>query len=81
MMVIKDLAERWGVSVPQAKTMVRDMKVPFVALRNFDMKIDWRFIRFKPDVVESWERSRENVFPDRPCPAPRFVTGRKLRRS
>lgn len=80
MLVIDDLADRWGISVPQAKAMVRDMKVPFIALRNFDMKIDWRFIRFKPEAVEEWERSRERVFPDQLAPAPRYVAGRKLRR-
>lgn len=81
MMLIKDLAERWGVSLAQAKAIVRDERVPFIALRKVDMRINWRYARFEPEAVESWERGRRQVTPEPVQAPPRFVVGRKLRRS
>lgn len=81
MMTINELAERWGVSLRDAKQIVRDEKVPFIALRTADMRINWTFVRFEPEAVDGWERGRERVFPQAPPPQPRFIAGRRLRRS
>lgn len=72
-MVIKDLAERWGVSVDDAKRIVRDEKVPYLALRQpgpGSMKICWKFLRFEPAAIEAWEAKRRMFFqPPPPVPA------------
>jgi len=82
MMLIKDLADRWGVTLSQAKKIVRAERVPFVALRRHEMKTDWRFVRFEPEAVAAWEQGRVEVYKGKPAPAalpPRSVVMRKLR--
>lgn len=68
MLTIDDLAKRWGVSIRDAKRIVRDEEVPFVALRSHDMRIRWAFVRFSPQAVAAWEDGRVRVAdaPDRP---------------
>lgn len=79
MMVIKDLAERWGVSVVDAKRIVREGAVPFIALREVDMRINWSFVRFNPAAVEAWEQGRERTA-DAAAPEPAPCTAyRKTR--
>lgn len=82
-LLIADLAERWRVSVPEAKKIVRLEQVPFISLRTFDMNIRWSYVRFSPQAVEAWERSRERMFSTatEAVRTPTFVVGRRLRRS
>lgn len=56
---IEDLAARWQLSIRDAKRIVRTEKVPFIALKTFDMNIGWKFVRFQVEAVTSWEASRE----------------------
>lgn len=79
MMVIKDLAERWGVSVADAKRIVREEKVPFISLCAIGMNIRWGFVRFDPQAVAAWEGSRVRVAGDAPKAAPATVVMRRLR--
>jgi len=58
-MTIKDLAARWGVSEREARQIVKDGQVPFIALKAFEANINWTFVRFQPEAVASWEESRE----------------------
>lgn len=81
MLVIDDLAERWKVSLAQAKRIVREEQVPFLTLRAWDMRIDWRFVRFTLEAVEEWERGRQRILPGAAlAPAAPPTTFRNLRR-
>jgi len=80
MMTVESLAERWGVSIPDAKRIVREEKVPFVELRASDMNLRWRFVRFEPDAVAQWEAGRRRfVAPAPDVAAPAKVPVRRLR--
>lgn len=68
MLLIQDIADRWGVSLAQAKKIVRAERVPFVSLGGGDMRVNWRLVRFAPESVAAWEATRERVLPGAALP-------------
>lgn len=85
-LTIKDLAERWGVTVNDAKRIVRDEKVPYLALRTpkpGSMHLCWKFMRFDLSAIEAWEDRRRKVVapPPPPLRSPVPPGGRPILRS
>jgi hypothetical protein len=75
-LLLNDLSERWRVSVADAKRIVREEKVPYLALRQpgpGSMRICWKFIRFEVAAVEVWEVKRRRFFAP-PPPEPTVPT-------
>lgn len=72
LLTIADLAERWACSAGTVMDRVRDRGVPFVWLgREASPNLHARgqkAIRFRPEAIESWERSQE-----RACDEPKAV--------
>lgn len=60
---IRELAERWDVSIQTAKQHVRKAKVPFIKIgAEGDMRINWSVVRFRASAVLKWEQESEQVF-------------------
>jgi len=81
LMTIRDLAERWGVSVDTAKKHVRRRGVPFFQIgTDADMLVNWKTARFRLEAVRQWEQQSERVFAaPAPEPEPRRRDGRVYR--
>lgn len=63
LMTIRDLAERWGVSLDRAKRHVRKAGVPFFRLADSPRdRISWGVVRFRAASVAAWEQSAEQAF-------------------
>jgi hypothetical protein len=78
LLTIRDLAERWGVSIAQAKKVVKMEGVPLVNLRSGYVNINWALVRFLADAVVDWERRRQGVFVRPASEGPVRVTAGKL---
>lgn len=71
LLTIRDLAERWGVSIDKAKKHVRRNHVPFIEIgATSSVNISWGLVRFKPEAVKRWEDEAQRVF-DASTPEPR----------
>lgn len=69
LLTIRDLADRWGVSVDKAKKQVRGGHVPFIQIgTDADMRVNWSTVRFRAADVARWEQDAVKVF-DSPEPA------------
>ncbi len=78
---MKDLITRWGLPERQVREIVLTQGVPRVELRRPPKNIDWGAMRFRPEAVEAWERSREVVSkPSAPAAVPPVVPRRPQKR-
>jgi hypothetical protein len=66
LLTVKDLGERWGLSESKVKKLVREKSIPFLGLGGGDMKVNWGHARFRPEAIESWEESHQQVCPTIP---------------
>jgi hypothetical protein len=74
LMTIRDLADRWGVSVEKAKKHVKARQVPFIRIGDADMRVNWSAVRFRGADVTRWEQDAVDVFPTaEPVKAPALV--------
>lgn len=70
LLTIRDLAERWGVSIDKAKKHVRRCGVPFIRIGSpADMLVCWGSVRFRLVAVLQWEQDSEAAFrePEKPA--------------
>lgn len=79
LLTIRDLADRWGVSVDKAKEHVRRNHVPFIEIGALaSVNISWSLVRFKLEAVKRWEDESQRVFDaSTPEPKPKPATGGK----
>jgi hypothetical protein len=77
LLTIRDLADRWGVSVDKAKKHVRKNLVPFIQIGAVaSVNISWGLVRFKADAVKRWEDENQRVFDvNIPEPKPKIASG------
>jgi hypothetical protein len=77
LLTIRDLADRWGVSLDKAKKHVRRNHVPFIEIgATASVNISWGLVRFKRDAVTRWEEEAQRVFDvNTPEPKPKSASG------
>ncbi len=77
---IRDLAERWGVSIHTAKQHVRRKGVPFFQVgTKADMLVNWNTARFRLSAILRWEQESERVFAEPAKAEPRRAAGRAVK--
>ncbi len=82
LLTVDDLAERWGLTALQVRKLVKRDGLPFISFQPSKpgrMNISWRFIRFDPEAVATWETGRQKAFPTPEPQRPKTIVLRKLR--